>query len=165
MRRRSHPTVPRIRGFTLLELMVVLAVLAVLGTLAAPSLRNFIDNQRLRSASFDLVSDLMLARSEALKRQQIIVFLPTGTAGDDWLGGWELRIGSSTGQIVTSRTNMPSTVRFTPTTDIDSVTFTADGRTNAIVRINVKLEGASTTHSCVRLDATGRAKSDKGGCA
>jgi type IV fimbrial biogenesis protein FimT len=152
-------------GFTLLELMIVLVIVAVLAAIAGPSFRDFIDNQRLRSASFDLVSDLLLARSEALKRQAVIVVTPVATTSDEWYSGWSVRIGTSTGPVITTRTTIPSTVRFEPTTALSSVTFTADGRTNAIVRINVKLDGASTSHSCVRLDATGRAKSDKGGCA
>jgi type IV fimbrial biogenesis protein FimT len=57
------------RGFTLVELMVVLAVLGVIVVLAAPSLRDFILTQRLKSINAQLVTDLQFARSEAIARR------------------------------------------------------------------------------------------------
>ena len=59
--RRNH-------GFTLIELMVVIAVVAVILTLAAPSFYGFILKQRLRSITAQLVTDLQFARSEAAAR-------------------------------------------------------------------------------------------------
>ncbi len=76
---------PGSAGFTLLELMVVVAVAAVLAAIAAPSFSTFIDNQRLRNASFDIVSDLSLARSEALTRQTTVVITP-GESHEDFAG-------------------------------------------------------------------------------
>ncbi len=58
------------RGFTLVELMVVLAVAAVLLTLAAPSLYDFILMQRLKSINAQLVTDMQFARSEAMSRTE-----------------------------------------------------------------------------------------------
>ena len=59
---------PRRRGFTLIELMIVVAVLAVILTLAAPSFRDLILMQRLRGVNAQLVTDLSFARSEAISR-------------------------------------------------------------------------------------------------
>ncbi|MBC7940154.1 MAG: GspH/FimT family pseudopilin [Chitinophagaceae bacterium] len=60
------------RGFTLIELMVVMAVGAILVTLAAPSLYDFILKQRLKAVSAQLVNDLQFARSEAAARNQFV---------------------------------------------------------------------------------------------
>ncbi len=65
------------RGFTLMELMVVLAIVAIALSLAVPSLRDFMRNSRLTSASNDLLAALNLARSEAVKRQ---IAMPGGVA-------------------------------------------------------------------------------------
>jgi len=54
------------RGFTLVELMVAVAVVAVLLTLAAPAFYDFILVQRLKSINAQLVTDMQFARSEAV---------------------------------------------------------------------------------------------------
>jgi type IV fimbrial biogenesis protein FimT len=56
------------RGFTLVELMVAIAVIAILVTLAAPSFYNFILVQRLKGINAQLVTDMQFARSEATSR-------------------------------------------------------------------------------------------------
>jgi type IV fimbrial biogenesis protein FimT len=77
--RRVSPS----RGLTLIELMVVLAVAAVLIALAAPSFTDFILLQRLKSVNAQLVTDLQYARSEAVSRG-VLVHVRTNSepAGD-----------------------------------------------------------------------------------
>lgn len=58
------------RGFTLIELMVVIAVVATLVMLVAPSFKRMIDTQRVRSVNAALVTDLQFARSEAASRNR-----------------------------------------------------------------------------------------------
>ena len=59
---------PRGSGFTLIELMVVVALIATVLALAAPSFRDFILMQRLKGINAQLVTDLQYARSEAVSR-------------------------------------------------------------------------------------------------
>ena len=68
------------RGFTLVELMVTIAVVAVLATLAAPSFYDFILVQRLKGINAQLVTDMQFARSEAGSRgvDVQVIFRPTG---------------------------------------------------------------------------------------
>ncbi len=63
------------RGFTLIELMLVIAVAGVVLTLAAPSLYDFMLVQRLRSITSQLVTDIALARSEAASRGLAVTVL------------------------------------------------------------------------------------------
>jgi prepilin-type N-terminal cleavage/methylation domain-containing protein len=64
-RRPPRATAP---GMTIIELMVVLIVLAVIVTLAAPSMRGMMARQRVQSVQADLLTDLQLARSEVAQR-------------------------------------------------------------------------------------------------
>ena len=61
---------PRL-GVTLIELMVVLAVLGVLIAVAAPSVRKLLDVQRLRGVSSQLTTNIQFVRAEAASRQEI----------------------------------------------------------------------------------------------
>jgi type IV fimbrial biogenesis protein FimT len=58
------------KGFTLMELMMTLAVVGVILAIAAPNFRDFLLNNRMTGAANDLLASVQLARSEAIKRQQ-----------------------------------------------------------------------------------------------
>jgi Tfp pilus assembly protein FimT len=69
-------------GLTLIELMIVVAVLATLVVLTAPSFQRMIETQRLRSINAALLTDLQFARAEAASRNERVWvrFNGTGTA-------------------------------------------------------------------------------------
>lgn len=73
-------------GFTTIELMVVVAILAILTALAAPSFRPLLERWRVRDAAESVTSTLYLARSEAIKRGGQVVIRPN--SGTDWGTGW-----------------------------------------------------------------------------
>ncbi|OJW95313.1 GspH/FimT family pseudopilin [Thiobacillus sp. 65-1402] len=80
-------------GVTLLELMVVLAVSAILLGIGIPGFAAFTRNSHLTSAANELLSSLHLARSEAIKRSSRVVVCTsvTGTScavGGGWHQGW-----------------------------------------------------------------------------
>jgi len=64
-------------GFTLPELLIVLTVLAVLMAAGLPSFGEFVRNQRLKTASFDLFSTLVMSRSEAINRNASVTVTPS----------------------------------------------------------------------------------------
>ena len=94
---------PAGRGFTLVEVLTVLAVLAVLVAIALPSLANVMAGQRLRAAGTDLMSSLLLARSEAIKRNARVAVLPQ--VDGDWTQGWRVATVSDDEQL--DRKNAP----------------------------------------------------------
>ncbi len=70
------------RGFTILELMLTVAVAAVLAAVAIPNMRDFIRNNRLTAVANDLLRSTQLARSEAIKRQSNVVVCASSNPTD-----------------------------------------------------------------------------------
>jgi type IV fimbrial biogenesis protein FimT len=68
------------RGFTLVELLVVLAVGSILLAIAVPGYGFLVSTSRLAAVTNDLVSNLQLARSEAVKRGMRVTVCKTGNA-------------------------------------------------------------------------------------
>ena len=83
------------RGFTLLELMVVLAIAAVLMGLASPEMRDLIRRQRLDSAVADLHGAIDLARSQAIARGARVQLVPLEPTGLNWSRGWVVFIDAN----------------------------------------------------------------------
>ena len=69
-------------GFMLIELMIVIAITAILTALAVPSFSVTLDNQRISGAAEAVLSDLRWARSEAIKRNTEVRV--TFTSGSNW---------------------------------------------------------------------------------
>ena len=68
------------RAFTLIEMLVVIVIAGVILALAAPSFRDMIAMQRLRSVTAQLVTDFQFARSEAAARNEYVRIAFRGTA-------------------------------------------------------------------------------------
>lgn len=75
------------RGFTLIELMITLVVLAVMVAIATPSFREISLNNRSTSNINNLLADLSMARSEAVKLARTA---SVAALGGDWNEGWEV---------------------------------------------------------------------------
>ena len=110
------------RGMTLVELMVVLAVVAVSATLAAPNLAQFVANYRVRAAAESMLNGLNFARTEALRRNTAVSF--TLTPGGS---GWAVRqVSSGTALLTRSDNDSPNTT-VTSAGSVLSVTFLSNG--------------------------------------
>lgn len=79
----------RARGVTLIELLVALAIAAVIVGLAAPAFSNFIAGVQSTSRTNDLVAALQTARSEAVRRGQTVTVRSTG-GSLDFHTGWSV---------------------------------------------------------------------------
>ncbi len=81
--------IPRLRpdilaGFTLLELLLCLALLALLSALAVPSFHSQTSSTRAQATAQALMSAAMLARASAIRRATSVVLRPDLTAGSDY---------------------------------------------------------------------------------
>lgn len=129
------------RGFTVIELMVTLAILAIMMGLGVPSFRAFINSQRVKSATSELMTTLVIARSEAIKRNTAVAITPTDAA--NWAKGWAAAAGATTLHTQAEVQNI------TTTTFTDSVCATA----GSVATISYANTGRPATASCFKFEA------------
>ncbi len=77
----------RTSGFTLIELMVTIALMAIMLSIAAPSFTSFRRNSELTSIANNFLAALNAARTEAMKRNMFALVVPLNN-DDDWSKGW-----------------------------------------------------------------------------
>jgi len=78
-----------LRGFTLLELMMAIAILGIALGIALPAFTDMLRSYRAQSQSSEIATAVSLARSEAIKRGGN-VYLTAIANGDDWGAGWRV---------------------------------------------------------------------------
>lgn len=117
MRRTIHrlPGRTHIGGFTLLELMITISILAILLGIAVPSFMSTIRSNQISATSNDLVAALNLARSEASKRGNTISICASSngtncTGAADWNIGWLVFTDASPYGSIESTNVPPDTV-------------------------------------------------------
>ncbi len=90
---RPVPALRRL-GFTLVEMMITLAVLVVLLAVAVPSLQEFTANNQLAATKSNFAAAVALARTEAAKRGRVVVVqaLGRGPTGNEFANGWEIAV-------------------------------------------------------------------------
>jgi len=151
------------RGFTLPELMIVLTIMAILIAAAVPSFAEFIRNQRVKTASFDLFSSLVMARSEAIARNTTVTLTPTSTT--NWANGWTISyVDASSGSTVRLRDHsaMPELTITGPT----SLVYRGSGRLSGTATPQFALTASGTTiiSRCIDVDLSGRPVSKAAAC-
>jgi len=147
----------RAAGFTLIELMVALAIMAILAGVAAPAMRELIAAQRVRTMASDFHLALMKTRSEALKRNVSVTLVATG---GNWATGWSiLDPEAPTGPAIDVRAgNADVAVTATQT----QVVYRGSGRIAAAPTAFVFASTSSAETRCVSIDAAGRPYAVKG---
>jgi type IV fimbrial biogenesis protein FimT len=146
------------RGFTIPEAMISIAVLAILVGLALPGFRELAFAQGVKTASFDVLSGLILARSEAITRNAPVTVRPSG---GDWANGWT--ISDSGGELIRSQDPNSRVLIAGP----GAVTYNGAGRlTGGATSLSIQANGARAPHSrCINIDLSGRPVAKTGGCS
>lgn len=86
----TRPLPVKTQGFTLIELMVVLALAAIIATFAVPSFQSAMARQKLNLAASDLLVSVMQARSEAIKNNRRAIVQPIDST--NWSRGWLIHV-------------------------------------------------------------------------
>jgi type IV fimbrial biogenesis protein FimT len=155
------------RGFTLIELIFTVVILAVLLGLAAPAMRDLVLDQRVKTAAGDVHAALMYARSEAIKRNQFVALCAKNDTSDgcqnstDWARGWIVYLDGDgngfptlAGDILRKQDALSD---ITVTGTGSNVTYQGNGRLRASPTTFVlSTDNSAITMRCVRLDVSGR---------
>ena len=141
--RRSHA-----RGFTMVEILVVLTIAAILLGLGVPSMRSIIITTRIKNASFDAYAGILAARSEAITRNATVTMTPVG---GNWAAGWTTTEGTNT---LKTQDAFPNVTITGPAT----LAFNGTGRlTAAVAPFSLTATNARPDDGrCITMDLSGR---------
>ena len=176
-----------VAGFTLIELLVVVAIIGILMAVGMPGLRTLMDNQKMKSATFDLVTTVMQARSEAVKYgatagASVSIAASSGSAAgtSKYTNGWCIVFSSASAWDISApggdvmRVNAPvANVVYTvhtctttaPATCV--ITFGRNGRLTSGLPVKIEVANDDPPGSlprCVTIDAAGNASTKVGVC-
>lgn len=137
----------RSRGFTVIELLIGIVLMAVLLALAAPSVKQYAANQRVKASAVELVAALNYARSEAIKRNEATLLMPNGT----WAEAWVMVVGGN----VIRRWDLPAGLSVTGPDEVEYLVSGRTGVASEFVVCNSESD-VPVVRRIVRVDASGR---------
>jgi len=173
--RRAHaPAAGTAQGFTIIELMIVVAIVVILIAIAGPDFRSMIAASRVKDASFDVFSSLVHARSEAVTRNATVRIC----RGTNWASGWTITFAADCdpGNITPANTIRKQdavqgiTIASVPS-GVTSICFNGTGRLNATAPCAAASFGIDApgvidrNKRCVTIDPSGRPVTKVGSCS
>lgn len=143
-------------GFTLTELMITVAIAAILATIAVPSFNEAMLGSKLNTLANNFVASAQLARSEAIKRNAAVTLCASSngsTCTGAWGDGWVVRAG---GAVIFRQIALPTGFRLSG--DVTSIVFqpTGVGATSAKLTLCRATPTIGSQQRTVTVSATGR---------
>lgn len=172
-----------INGFTLLELMVIIAILAILVTLALPSFQSTLRSNRVATTSNELLASLSLARSEGIRSTKgggvcasvngtTCCTSPDGaTCGGGWNDGWLVWTESNGNGVFDGADTVARFSAGRPQLELTgtatAIAFDGRGRRmpgSSEDAIGIAPKGANQPARCIRIVVTGQVRMNKEAC-
>jgi type IV fimbrial biogenesis protein FimT len=146
---------------TLTELLAVLSIAAILAGIAMPNMRDMMTNDRIRVGGTDLMSALLTARSEAIKRNAQVQVRPA--TGTDWTTGWVVA-AVSTGEKYDTKTPLGNGVQVNLAPA--SIVYERNGRLAAVGATKVEFADVygHVPARCLAIGLSGLPRLSQGSC-
>lgn len=149
-------------GFTIIELLTVVTLMAVMLALGIPSFKDFIIGQRVKTAAFSFANAAVYARSEAIKRNADVSLV---AAAGGWKNGWTITVGVTTLNRQEPLGDSVLIASKAPKVTATQVTYQSSGRLSAVVD-EIQVSGEAGAHArCISFDLSGLPKSRMGACS
>jgi type IV fimbrial biogenesis protein FimT len=159
-------------GFTLIELMITLVIMAIVITIGAPALTQYVAAQRVRTTASDIVADMAFARAEAIKESRPAIMERVAGATNTWKDGWQICVDldrsntCAAGEVRKRSGPVPGRTTVCPIANGDfnnRIIFRPDGRVTRTVvpgandglKVADTMDDADATNDRVRLVVIG----------
>jgi type IV fimbrial biogenesis protein FimT len=147
-----RPGERRSAGFSIIELMLVVAIAGVMAVFALPSLKGLITNQKVRGITTDMHATLIFARSEAIKRNAQVNVVPVDAS--NWASGWSVQ---TTGGATLRAQD--ATAGITASGPAANVSYRGNGRIPGASAVQFTFRATDDTKvrmRCLGVDVSGR---------
>lgn len=137
-------------GFTLVELVVTIAVVGILAAIAIPSFSGMIASTKAKGIATDLYFDLTKARSEAVKRNMDVTMSPSDGG---WKNGWNIYPTNQSDNILESHSISGANVSVSGP---GGVKYNSSGRIGGSVSFDIEATvGSASANTCVTVSLSG----------
>lgn len=160
-----HKLIKQYCGFTLIELMIGIAIMGIVLAFGGPALQDMIASHRLKTQANSFVGALNIARSEAVKRNKLVVVRKTST---DWKDGWEVFVDfdadnskDNDDEVIQAYESLINNYSITVTSQYTNyIAYRPDGRSNTNGSFNICSSSSYADFRHISISGSGRIRSE-----
>lgn len=156
----------RKNGFTLMELLITIAIVAIIAVAGIPMFGDLVKNNRMTAQANSIITAMHSARNESINRGVSVRIEPI-VAGSDWSAGWRIRIDGnndndfSDSEDVVTR-SFDEVKSSSLTSSVDTITYTPNGQVTSAATLTLLADECTGEHRrVINIKASGHVWLDK----